>query len=39
MRAHERIVAALRDRDADRLVAELDAHRREALVALEQVLG
>jgi len=36
--AHERILAAIRDRDADRLVAELDAHRARALEQLELVL-
>ena len=36
--AHERILGAIRDRDADRLVAELDAHRAEALQALGAVL-
>jgi len=38
MEAHERIVAALRARDADRLVAELDAHRAQALDALAEIL-
>lgn len=38
LEAHERILTALRDRDADRLVAELDAHRAEALAALGAVL-
>jgi DNA-binding GntR family transcriptional regulator len=37
--AHERIIAAIRDRDADRLVAELDAHRERALVVLRGVLA
>jgi DNA-binding GntR family transcriptional regulator len=36
--AHDRIVAAVRARDADRLVAELDDHRRRALVALAEIL-
>jgi len=36
--AHERILGAIRDRDADRLVAELDAHRARALEQLELVL-
>ncbi len=36
--AHERILAAIGDRDADRLVAELDAHRGRALRVLEEVL-
>lgn len=39
VRAHERILAALRDGDADRLVAELDAHRRRALDRLGEILG
>ena len=38
VRAHERIVAALRDGDADRLVAELDAHRQRALDQLGEIL-
>jgi DNA-binding GntR family transcriptional regulator len=37
--AHDRIVAALRARDADRLVAELDRHRDQALVVLRAILG
>jgi DNA-binding GntR family transcriptional regulator len=37
--AHERIIAAIRDRDPDRLVAELDAHRERALVVLRGVLA
>jgi DNA-binding GntR family transcriptional regulator len=37
--AHERILAAIRGRDADRLVAELDAHRTRALEVLRGVLG
>jgi DNA-binding GntR family transcriptional regulator len=36
--AHERILGAIRDRDADRLVAELDAHRAHALEALGALL-
>jgi DNA-binding GntR family transcriptional regulator len=36
--AHDRIVAAVQARDADRLVAELDEHRRQALVALGEIL-
>ena len=38
VRAHERIVAALRDGDSDRLVAELDAHRQRALDQLGEIL-
>ncbi len=38
VRAHERIVAALREGDADRLVAELDAHRQRALDQLGEIL-
>lgn len=38
VRAHERIVAALRAGDADRLVAELDAHRQRALDQLGEIL-
>lgn len=37
--AHARILAALRARDADRLVRELDAHRERALHMLEGVLA
>jgi DNA-binding GntR family transcriptional regulator len=37
--AHDRILGALRHRDADRLVAELDAHRRRAIEVLRQVLA
>ena len=37
--AHERIVDAARDRDGDRLVAELDRHRSEALERLESTLS
>ena len=36
--AHERILVALRAGDADRLVAELDAHRERALAVLREVL-
>ncbi|WP_019546045.1 GntR family transcriptional regulator [Streptomyces sulphureus] len=36
--AHERIVQAVRSDDADRLVAELDAHRERALEVLHGVL-
>jgi DNA-binding GntR family transcriptional regulator len=36
--AHDRIMAALRERHADRLVAELDAHRRRALDVLCGIL-
>ena len=39
VRAHERIVAALRAGDADRLVAELDAHRQRALDQLGEILA
>jgi DNA-binding GntR family transcriptional regulator len=37
--AHDRILAALEARDADRLVAELDAHRERALIFLRQVFA
>jgi DNA-binding GntR family transcriptional regulator len=37
--AHERIIDAARGRDAERLVAELDRHRDEALARLEAILG
>jgi len=37
-RAHEAILAALRNRDADRLVAELAAHREAALQRLAEIL-
>ena len=37
--AHERILAALRERDADRLVNELDDHRSRALTVLGTTLG
>lgn len=36
--AHDRILQAMRDRDADRLVAELDAHRDRALEVLLAIL-
>lgn len=36
--AHERILEALRARDAERLVAELDAHRQRALDVLRDIL-
>jgi DNA-binding GntR family transcriptional regulator len=36
--AHDSILVAIGDRDADRLVAELDAHRGRALSVLEEVL-
>jgi ketosteroid isomerase-like protein len=36
--AHDRIVEAVRSRDADLLVAELDAHRQRALDVLRDVL-
>jgi len=36
--AHDRILEALQARDADRLIAELDAHRDRALVVLREVL-
>jgi DNA-binding GntR family transcriptional regulator len=37
--AHDRIMAAVRDGEADRLVAELDAHRMRALDVLAGILG
>jgi DNA-binding GntR family transcriptional regulator len=37
--AHDRIMAAIADRDADRLVAELDAHRDRALDVLKRILA
>jgi DNA-binding GntR family transcriptional regulator len=37
--AHDRILAALRERDAEQLVAELAAHRDRALTVLRQVLA
>ena len=36
--AHDRILAALRERDGERLVSELDAHRERALLVLRKVL-
>ncbi len=36
--AHDRIMAAMRDGDADRLVAEMDAHRERALTVLCGIL-
>jgi DNA-binding GntR family transcriptional regulator len=39
LRAHDRIVSAIRDRDADRLVGELDAHRRQALERMAAILA
>jgi DNA-binding GntR family transcriptional regulator len=39
LRAHDRIVAAIRSADADRLVAELDRHRGEALTHLRRSLA
>ena len=36
--AHKRILAAVASRDADRLVAELDAHRDRALAVLRDIL-
>jgi DNA-binding GntR family transcriptional regulator len=38
LRAHDRILDALRERDPDRLVAELRDHRHEALAQLEAIL-
>jgi DNA-binding GntR family transcriptional regulator len=37
--AHDRILAAVRARDADELVAELDAHRERALDVLRELLA
>ncbi len=37
--SHERILAALRERDGERLVAELDAHRGRGLARLESILA
>lgn len=37
--AHDRILTALHARNADRLVAELDAHRRQALAVLRRILA
>jgi DNA-binding GntR family transcriptional regulator len=39
LKAHERIVAAVRDRDPGRLTAELDAHRDRALELLTRILN
>jgi DNA-binding GntR family transcriptional regulator len=39
LQAHDRILAAIHDRDADRLVAELDAHRDLALERLAGILA
>lgn len=39
LEAHERILGAVRSQDADRVVAELDDHRRQALEALGSVLA
>ena len=39
IRAHDRIIEAVRERDADRLVAELDAHRDRALTVLREILS
>jgi DNA-binding GntR family transcriptional regulator len=39
VKAHDRILRALRKRDADELVAELDAHRERALEVLKTILG
>jgi DNA-binding GntR family transcriptional regulator len=38
-KAHKRILAAVAARDADRLVAELDAHRERALEVLRDILA
>jgi DNA-binding GntR family transcriptional regulator len=38
-KAHKRILAAVTARDADRLVAELDAHRERALTVLRKILA
>lgn len=38
LQAHDRIVAAIRERDADRLIAELGAHREQALVRMTEIL-
>ena len=37
--AHDRILEALRARDTERLISELDAHRERALTVLRQVLA
>jgi len=39
LEAHDRILAAVRERDPDRVVAELDAHRARALEVLGGILG
>ncbi|MGE0066016.1 MAG: GntR family transcriptional regulator [Solirubrobacterales bacterium] len=39
LRAHDRILAAIRERDADHLVAELGAHREQALERMAGILG
>jgi DNA-binding GntR family transcriptional regulator len=39
LRAHERIIAAVRSRDADRVVAALDEHRERALEVLTGILS
>jgi DNA-binding GntR family transcriptional regulator len=39
LQAHGRILDAIRERDPDRLVAELDAHRAQALAVLRDVLA
>jgi DNA-binding GntR family transcriptional regulator len=39
VQAHDRILAAIRDRDGERLVAELDSHRERALERLAQILS
>ena len=37
--AHDRIIGAVRERDGERLVAELDAHRERALTVLRDILA
>jgi DNA-binding GntR family transcriptional regulator len=37
--AHDRVMDACRARDADRLVEELDSHRRQGLRRLEGILA
>ena len=39
IQAHDRIIDAVRERDADRLVAELDRHRQRALDVLRGILA
>jgi DNA-binding GntR family transcriptional regulator len=39
IQAHDRIIRAVRRRDPDRLVAELDAHRERALTVLREILA